>query len=350
MASSLPPVKGVAFSFETSLVSVADTDTFQDNPTLAAGDVIVIKDGVKDDNIDTLPTAVTNATRVLSVALSATEMNADRVTVLFHDAAGDQWQDQLVTIYTAAQTLDTTDGVADAIKAKTDNLPSDPADESQLEAAISAATSPLATAASIAALNNLSSAQAQAAATAALNAYDPPTKAEMDAGFAEVTGEVVVNASVAISTTEAELVASGRLAIRSYHSFAQSVVSSSTANLTTGGAALWLAIKSDPDDADSAALVLIEKTAGLTVLARTAYGTAAHGALTISGSAGAWSIAIVLDEVATGLLHAYATSGLFAELKAKVGNDTVPVWDGKAAISKGIVQAVTSDPGGGIPT
>lgn len=35
--------------------------------------------------------------------------------------------------------------------------------------------------ASIAALNNLSISQAQAAATAALNAYDPPTKAELDA-------------------------------------------------------------------------------------------------------------------------------------------------------------------------
>jgi len=40
----------------------------------------------------------------------------------------------------ASQTsVNTVDGIADAIKAKTDNLPSDPADESQLEAAITAA-------------------------------------------------------------------------------------------------------------------------------------------------------------------------------------------------------------------
>jgi hypothetical protein len=38
--------------------------------------------------------------------------------------------------------------------------------------------------AAIAALNNLSQAQAQTAATAALNAYDPPTKAELDSGLA----------------------------------------------------------------------------------------------------------------------------------------------------------------------
>jgi hypothetical protein len=46
--------------------------------------------------------------------------------------------------------IDTIDGIVDAIKLKTDNLPSDPADESLLEAAITAATSPLSTAAEMA--------------------------------------------------------------------------------------------------------------------------------------------------------------------------------------------------------
>lgn len=119
MASAVPPVRGAAFAFELSLVSQADTDVFQDNPTLAAGDVIVVKDGVLDGNIDTLPTTVTSLTRVLTVALSASEMTADRVTVLFHDAAGDEWQDAIITIYTAAQTLDATDMVVDAVLADT---------------------------------------------------------------------------------------------------------------------------------------------------------------------------------------------------------------------------------------
>ena len=44
--------------------------------------------------------------------------------------------------------------------------------------------SDLALEATVAALNDLSSAEAQAAATAALNAYDPPTKGEMDAAHA----------------------------------------------------------------------------------------------------------------------------------------------------------------------
>lgn len=95
--------------------------------------------------------------------------------------------------------LTTVNGNVTAIKAKTDNLPTDPADESLLEAAITAATSGLSTLttsdidarlaaydaatgaesaailAAIAALNNLSSAGAQAAAAAALAAYDAAT-------------------------------------------------------------------------------------------------------------------------------------------------------------------------------
>lgn len=142
MASALPPIKNAAFSFEMALVSQADTDTFQDNPTLAAGDVKVIKDGTLDGNIDTLPVAVTSLTRVITVALSADEMNADRVAVLFHDASGNEWQDALVTIYTAAQTLDTSDAAIDAA------------------------------ASAISALNDLSSAEVQAAASAAIAAAD----------------------------------------------------------------------------------------------------------------------------------------------------------------------------------
>lgn len=106
MASSLPPVKGAAFTFDMSLVSVAAPDVFQTSVTLAAGDITVSKSGGDFANITTLPTEI-GTTGVLPVALSTTEMDADRVTVRFHDAAGAEWQDALVTLFTAAQTLDT---------------------------------------------------------------------------------------------------------------------------------------------------------------------------------------------------------------------------------------------------
>lgn len=116
MASSLPPVKATAFTFYVALVSQADTDVFKTSATLAAGDVKVSKDGGAFSNVATLPTEI-GTSGVLSCPLSATEMNADVVTVKFSDAAGAEWQDALVVIYTAAQTLDTTDGVADTISA-----------------------------------------------------------------------------------------------------------------------------------------------------------------------------------------------------------------------------------------
>jgi len=118
MATQVPPVRGATFYFEVSLVSQSDTDTFQNNPTLASGDVVVYKDGALDGNIDTLPTAI-GAGRVVLVTLSTDEMTADRVTVLFHDAAGDEWQDLLVTIHTSAQTLNTIDTNVDAILSDT---------------------------------------------------------------------------------------------------------------------------------------------------------------------------------------------------------------------------------------
>lgn len=62
-------------------------------------------------------------------------------------------------------------------------LPNDPADESLQQAAHAATQS------DIAALENLSQAQAQAAAAAALTAYDPPTKGELDLVEASLVAE-----------------------------------------------------------------------------------------------------------------------------------------------------------------
>jgi len=102
MATLVPPKRATAYYFEMCLVSQSDTDIFQTSVTLAAGDVVVYKDGVLDGNIDTLPTEI-GSTGILVVTLSATEMTADRVTVKFCDQAGDEWQDALVTLRVGLQ-------------------------------------------------------------------------------------------------------------------------------------------------------------------------------------------------------------------------------------------------------
>ncbi len=113
---SNPPIKGSAYSFEMGLFSQADTKLIQDNPTLAAGDVIVKKDGVLDGNIDTLPVAVVGETRTITVTLSATEMNCNRVSILFHDVAGAQWCDMEVYFSTVqAANIGTVAEIADGV-------------------------------------------------------------------------------------------------------------------------------------------------------------------------------------------------------------------------------------------
>lgn len=139
MASFNPPKKNAAFVMYVGLRSQADVRLMQVNPTLAAGDVKVSKDGGTLANVTTLPTVISSSA-VVKLELSSTEMNADNVTVVFIDAAGGQWCDLIVNLQTAARqfdelasqtSVDTVDDYLDteiaAIKAKTDNLPSSPA-------------------------------------------------------------------------------------------------------------------------------------------------------------------------------------------------------------------------------
>ena len=165
MPSYIPPVRGAEFKFPMNLVSQADTDVFKETVTLAAGDIQVSKDGGQYANLATFPpTEIDLASGAdsgtLWVVLTAAEMTADIITVLFRDAAGAEWQSAQATINTSAQTLDTTDAAVDAV-----------------------ATTIGVAGAGLTAVpwNAAWDAEAQSEATDALNAYDPPTNAEMEA-------------------------------------------------------------------------------------------------------------------------------------------------------------------------
>ena len=120
MPSYIPPVRGAEFKFPMNLISQADTDVFKETVTLAAGDIQVSKDGGQYANLATFPpTEIDLASGAdsgtLWVVLTAAEMTADIITVLFRDAAGAEWQSAQATINTSAQTLDTTDAAVDAV-------------------------------------------------------------------------------------------------------------------------------------------------------------------------------------------------------------------------------------------
>jgi len=106
MATYQTPKRATAHKFYVGLADQANTKLLKANPTLAAGDVQVSKDGGAFANITTLPSASPAAGRAIMVDLSATEMTADNVVVQFVDAAGAEWCDLLINLQTTARQID----------------------------------------------------------------------------------------------------------------------------------------------------------------------------------------------------------------------------------------------------
>jgi hypothetical protein len=148
-----------------------------------------------------------------------------------------------------------------------------------------------------------------------------------------------VSPTVSISAATAAAVSTGTIAITACETFSQSITSTSADDI--GGATkLWFAIKSKGPDTDDESLIFMEETAGLTRLNGAAYATPGHGTISVSGSAGAWVIALGIADDATDSLE--PGSGFLTELKAKLptSGDTVIVWSGTGEHLRGIVRAM----------
>lgn len=182
------PKKNTAYKFYIGLVDQSNTKILKANPTIASGDFKVSIDGGAFANLTTLPSANPASGRAVMIDLSAAEMNGDNIVVQCVDAAGAEWCDQIINLATTARQIDdlaypatpgramvvdaaglvdsnmvkagpsgsgtaqttgdlyalaaTIAGYLDseiaAILAKVTNLPSDPADASDIAAAFSA--------------------------------------------------------------------------------------------------------------------------------------------------------------------------------------------------------------------
>lgn len=102
------------------VLKAAGAQNFQVSPTLATGDVKISKDGGGLNNIATLPVVTPAVSALVRVALSAAELQARRIAVLFVDQAGAEWEDQLIVIETyghasARHALDLDTDVATAV-------------------------------------------------------------------------------------------------------------------------------------------------------------------------------------------------------------------------------------------
>lgn len=98
-----PPKKNEDFLIRIAVSSAQDPRSFQVNPTIAAGDFQVDKDGGGFTNLTTLPSVSPAGTQTILITLSATEMNADVVTLRGVDqTATKEWCDIIISIPTTA--------------------------------------------------------------------------------------------------------------------------------------------------------------------------------------------------------------------------------------------------------
>lgn len=96
-----PPVKGEDFEFDVCLEDYLNPGLFKSNPTLASGDVKISKDNGALANLTTLPSVNPASSKIVDVALTSTEMNADKVTIIFSDqTVPPEWSDYAITIVT----------------------------------------------------------------------------------------------------------------------------------------------------------------------------------------------------------------------------------------------------------
>ena len=98
-----PPVKNEDFSIQISLEDYSNPGNFKSSPTIAAGDFKVSKDGGALANLSTLPSVAPAASVLVTIALSATEMNADVVSIVCVDQTSPkEWSDLVISIPTTS--------------------------------------------------------------------------------------------------------------------------------------------------------------------------------------------------------------------------------------------------------
>ncbi len=108
MATEIPVIKNGAggATLYTALVSQGTGSAFQANPTLATGDAKISLDGGALNNLGTLPVVAPASGKAVKIVLSQAETNADNLVIIFSDAAGAEWADQIIHIQTAARHFD----------------------------------------------------------------------------------------------------------------------------------------------------------------------------------------------------------------------------------------------------
>ena len=105
MADNSRPIKNTAWTTSIILYSFSTPGAIQINPTIAAGDFLINQDqgtGVPG-NMGTTPVKLNTSSAEVKLTLSASEMNADIVTIMWVDqTATKEWADGALVLLPAA--------------------------------------------------------------------------------------------------------------------------------------------------------------------------------------------------------------------------------------------------------
>lgn len=98
-----PPVKNDDFVLYVSLYDMTSAGSFKANPTIAAGDFKISKDGGAFTNLTNLPAVSPAGGIAVKIELTSTEMNADNVFIQGIDQTSPkEWADFVLSIPTTA--------------------------------------------------------------------------------------------------------------------------------------------------------------------------------------------------------------------------------------------------------
>lgn len=104
---NITAARGVAWKTCIALTDQANLKVFKVAPTIETGDFQISKDGADYASLTHLPLVLPVGSSTISLSLSAAEMNADLISVLCSDQAGDEWCDVLIVIATEIKTVAT---------------------------------------------------------------------------------------------------------------------------------------------------------------------------------------------------------------------------------------------------
>lgn len=103
MAEKVLPIKNQAYTLTASVYDASNTNRLLASPTLVAGDIQISSDAGANWGTPTNNATVDGG--VISLVLTATEMNVDELLVRIADQDGPAWVDRVIPLETVTESF-----------------------------------------------------------------------------------------------------------------------------------------------------------------------------------------------------------------------------------------------------